>query len=144
MTYETHATHLQPSVDPLAVVEPVIQTEAPPITSETTTSQLESPIDISMMAPDNLNFPEQSTFSSIASGTQAVEIGLPTSAASAAVPSASITTVPVTDAITGVSPSSLPPLVPMVALAAIGDGHAHPAVQPTTSCKSSVNSVFIY
>jgi hypothetical protein len=77
--------------------------------------------------------PAQPTFSSIVSGT--VEIGLPTSAA---VPSVSNTA-------DGVSPSSLPPislLVPAIALAdpvAIGD--AHPAVQPTTSCKSCVNSV---
>ena len=88
-------------------------------------------------AANELNSPAQPTFSSVASGT--VEIGLPTSAqaASAAVPSASITTVPVTEVITGVSPSSLPPLIPAIALAAIGDGHAHPALQPTTSRKSS-------
>jgi hypothetical protein len=74
--------------------------------------------------------PTQPTFSSIVSGT--VEIGLPTSAA---VPSVSITA-------DGVSPSLLPLLVPAIALAdpvAIGD--AHPVVQPTTTCKSCLNSV---
>ena len=53
MTYKTHVAHFQPSVDPPAVVASVIPTEAPLITSETTTIQLQSPIDISMMAPDN-------------------------------------------------------------------------------------------
>lgn len=88
------------------------------------------------------------TFSSIVGGTVEIGIiGLPIPAASAAVPSATITTtVPVTDVVTGVSPSSLPPLslVPAKALAALADGHVHPAVQPTTSCKSSANLVFIY
>jgi hypothetical protein len=86
----------------------------------------------------------QPTFSFIASGT--VETGLATSAA---VPSASITA----DVATGVSPLSLvPPAAKVLAgMVAIGDGdgpgHAHPSdptVQPTTSRKSSVNSVFIY
>jgi hypothetical protein len=53
MAYETHAAHFQPSVDPLAVVEAVIPTEAPPVTSETTAIQLQSPMDISMMVMDN-------------------------------------------------------------------------------------------
>ena len=50
-----------------------------------------------------LNSPTQPAFSSIGSGI--VEIGLPTSAA---VPPASITAD--SDVVTGVSPSSLPPL----------------------------------
>ena len=70
--------------------------------------------------------PAQPTPSSIVSGT--VEIGLPTSAA---VPSVSITA-------DGVSPSSLPPIA-LVDPAAIGD--AHPALQPTTSCKFCLNSL---
>ena len=87
--------------------------------------------------------PAQLTFPSIASGT--VEIGLPTSGA---VLSASITADVATGP--GVSPLSLPSLlVPTIAFAdlaatSIGDGHTHPAVQPTTSCKFSENSVFIY
>lgn len=60
-------------------------------------------------------------------------------AASAAVPSASITRG------TGVSLPSLSLLAPALAdQAAIGDGHEHPAVQPGTSCKFSVNLAFIY
>jgi hypothetical protein len=66
--------------------------------------------------------------------------------ASAAVSSASINADVVTRG-TGVSPSSLPSLsllAPAFAdQAANGDGHEHPAVQPT-SCKSSVNLIFIY
>lgn len=59
-------------------------------------------------------------------------------AASAAVPSASITRG------TGVSLPSLSLLAPALAdQAAIGDGHEHPAVQPGTSCKFSVNLAFI-
>lgn len=52
MTYEIHAAHFQPSVDPLAVDESVIPTEAPSITYETT-AQLQLPNDSSMMLPIN-------------------------------------------------------------------------------------------
>lgn len=84
-----------------------------------------------------LNSITQPTFSSIASGT--VETSLATSAA---VPSASITA----DVVTGVLPLSLVPAMVLAETVAIGDGDgcAHPAVQPTTSRKSSVNSIFIY
>lgn len=87
----------------------------------------------------------QPTSPYLATGSCAVEIGLPTSAeASAAVPSASITADAFdSDAVTGVS--SLPPLsllAPAIMIAA--DGHAHPVqtVQPT-SCKSYETLVFI-
>ena len=53
MTYEICAAHFQPSVDPLAVAESVIPTEAPPITSETTAIQIQLPDDSSMMPPVN-------------------------------------------------------------------------------------------
>jgi hypothetical protein len=57
MTYEIHPAHFQPSVDPLAVVEPVIPTETPPnapIISEMTAIQ-QLPDDSSMMPPVNGN-----------------------------------------------------------------------------------------
>jgi hypothetical protein len=54
MTYEIHAAYFQPSVDPLAVTESAIITEAPPITFETTAiAGRQSPDDISMMPPVN-------------------------------------------------------------------------------------------
>jgi hypothetical protein len=157
-------------VDPLAVTESVTPTEAPPITSETTATgiQLQLPNDSSMMPQINgicvysllidhfidgasvdepamiepmlpgVEVPAQPASSSIASCT--VEMGLPTSAAVLSV----LTTADASDVVTGVSPSSLPPLSLLAPVIALADGHTHPAVPPTTSCKSYVNLVFIY
>ena len=54
MTDETCATHFQPYVDLLGVTNSVIPTERPPITSETTTIQLQSPDDSSMPAVNGI------------------------------------------------------------------------------------------
>jgi hypothetical protein len=52
MTYEIHPAHFQPSVDPLAVVEPVIPTETPPNAPIISAIQ-QLPDDSSMMPPVN-------------------------------------------------------------------------------------------
>jgi hypothetical protein len=132
MTDETPATHFQPSVDPLAVAKSVIPTETPPVTSETTAIQLQSPDDSSMPAVNGIIEgasldawpaielpPTQSTSPSVAGGTvERLPPGLPTSAS---VPPVSI----IPDVVS---------LVDLVNPAAVGDGHVHPAVQPTL-CK---------
>lgn len=132
MTDETHTTHFQPSVDPLAVGESVIPTETPPVTSETTAIQLQSTDDSSMPAVNGIIDgasvdawpaielpPAQSTSPSGAGGT--VERLPPGLLTSASVPPASII------------PDVVSP-VDLVDPAAVGDGHVHPAVQPTL-CK---------